>query len=654
MINFKIVAIIFACFYFVIYAEESAQNNQNDNNRKTNFKYIKNEEEARAAYNLALFHKERALASKTLNQDSIKDLESAKILLEEVLKYIQNNEVYISLAETHEALGEYEESSAIYDKLIMDNPEDVYLLTRAAERNIFLIGDFEKAKYYLNSAYEIDYNNNDVLILFGFIYYTERDFERAVLYFEKVIPSKGASNNYMEYYSYYYGMSEFYLSRFESALNKLKLANMNDLNPVDRYNILYGIVKSYQALENYKEAYSNSLTTDETSALTLFLSFMADEYNEDNEELFYYEDEFFPKVLSIIRTAKNEGYSNALNMIETDLDRNEIDLDIIQTYYKLVNEAGNEENKINAEMDIISFYLTLKNIDALPNHIDKLIEYDKTEKYNNLYLQAASEFQNQNNFKMAKETLEKYLSLNNKEIKENELVSFVITAIDIKEYDLALQSVNKFEKEKYSYSYLRAYINLHKNEIEKANDFLNEDLIYFKNNIKNNESNASEYRLNIPYITAMSTTNTNSIMEYVDFIYSNDTNSANNINSMAWVLIYLGIDIDRGIELSKKSIQLEPKSPHYLDTLGYGYYKKKDYDNALKQLLKAALYVDDNSKAEIYLHIADAYYDKNDLKSALKYYRKSISSLYKDFNFINFEEERIKNRIETINKDFKE
>ena len=650
MINFKIVAIIFACFYFVIYAEESAQNNQNDNNRKTNFKYIKNEEEARAAYNLALFHKERALASKTLNQDSIKDLESAKILLEEVLKYIQNNEVYISLAETHEALGEYEESSAIYDKLIMDNPEDVYLLTRAAERNIFLIGDFEKAKYYLNSAYEIDYNNNDVLILFGFIYYTERDFERAVLYFEKVIPSKGASNNYMEYYSYYYGMSEFYLSRFESALNKLKLANMNDLNPVDRYNILYGIVKSYQALENYKEAYSNSLATDDTSALTLFLSFMADEYNEDNEELFYYEDEFFPKVLSIIRTAKNEGYSNALNMIETDLDRNEIDLDIIQTYYKLVNEAGNEKNKINAEMDIISFYLTLKNIDALPNHIDKLIEYDKTEKYNNLYLQAASEFQNQNNFKMAKETLEKYLSLNNKEIKENELVSFVITAIDIKEYDLALQSVNKFEKEKYSYSYLRAYINLHinlhKNEIEKANNFLNEDLIYFKNN----KSNTNEYRLNIPYITAMSTTNTNSIMEYVNFIYSMNTNSANNINSMAWVLIYLGIDIDRGMELSKKSIQIEPKSPHYLDTLGYGYYKKKDYDNALKQLLKAALYADDNSKAEIYLHIADAYYDKNDLKRALKYYRKSISSLYKDFNFINFEEERIKNRIETINK----
>ena len=645
MINFKIVAVIFVCFYFVAHAQESNSNSQKSNT-ETNFQYIRNEEEARAAYNLALFYKERALASKTLNQDSIKDLEKAKIILEEVLKYIQNNEVYISLAETHEALGEYEESSKIYDKLIIDNPEDIYLLTRAAERNIFLIGDFEKAKYYLNIAYEMDYNNNDILILFGFIYYSERDFEKAILYFDKVSPSKGASNNYMEYYNYYYGMSEFYLSRFESALNRLKLVNMNGLNPVDRYNILYGIVKSYQALENYKEAYSNSLATDDTSDLTLFLSFMADEYNE---ELFYEEDiDIFPKILSIIRTAKNEGYGAALNMIETDLDRSEIDLDIIQTYYKLVNEVGNTENKINAEMDIISFYLTLKNIDGLPNHIDRLVEYDKTEKYNNLYLQAASEFQNQNNFKMAKEMLEKYLALNNKnkEIKENELVSLVLTAIDIKEYDLALQSVDKFEKEKYSYSYLRAYINLYKNDIEKANNFLDEDLIYFKNN----KSNTSEYRLNIPYITAMSITNTNSITEYVNFIYSMDTNSANNINSMAWVLIYLGMDIDRGIELSKKAIQISPKSPHYLDTLGYGYYKKKDYDNALKQLLKAALYVDDNSKAEIYLHLADAYYDKNDFKNALKYYRKSISSLYKDFNFINFEEERIKNRIETINK----
>ena len=639
--NIKTVLIILLFFCSIIYAKEKKYN------EKT---YIRNEEEAKAAYSLALFYKERALASKIPTEESIEDLEKAKVILKEVLKYINNNEINITLAETHEALGEYDESSAIYDKLISENPDDVYLLIKAAERNIFLMGDYGKAKYYLDSAYEIDSFNNDILILLGFIYYSERDFEKAVLYFEKVEPSKGASNNYMQYYNYYYGMSEFYLSRFKKALGRLKKVNIKGLNPVDRYNTLYGIIKSYQALENYKEAYSNSLATKDASELSLFLSFMADDYNE---ELFSEASEIdmsdAPKILSIILTAKNEGYSNALNIIETGLDRRDIDLDIIQTYYKLINEVGDIEDKINSEMDTISFYVALKNIDALPNHIDKLIEYDKTEKFNNLYLQAAAEFRNQNDFESAKEMLNKYISLTNKAILENELVSLVLTAIDIKEYDLALNSINKFEKEKYSYSYLRAYVNLHKNEIEKANKFLNEDLIYFRNN----KSNTNEYRLNIPYITAMSVSNTNSVMEYVNFIYSSNTNSANNINSMAWVLVYLEIDIDRGIELAKSAIKKESKSPHYLDTLGFGYYKKKNYDGALKQLLKAALYVDDNSKAEIYLHIADAYYDKNDLKNALKYYRKSISSLYKDFIFINFEEDRIKKRIEFINNKLK-
>ena len=639
--NIKTILIILLFFCSIIYAKEKKYN------EKT---YIRNEEEAKAAYSLALFYKERALASKIPTEESIEDLEKAKVILKEVLKYINNNEINITLAETHEALGEYDESSAIYDKLISENPDDVYLLIKAAERNIFLMGDYGKAKYYLDSAYEIDSFNNDILILLGFIYYSERDFEKAVLYFEKVEPSKGASNNYMQYYNYYYGMSEFYLSRFKKALGRLKKVNIKGLNPVDRYNTLYGIIKSYQALENYKEAYSNSLATKDAPELSLFLSFMADDYNE---ELFSEASEIdmsdAPKILSIILTAKNECYSNALNIIETGLDRRDIDLDIIQTYYKLINEVGDIEDKINSEMDTISFYVALKNIDALPNHIDKLIEYDKTEKFNNLYLQAAAEFRNQNDFESAKEMLNKYISLTNKAILENELVSLVLTAIDIKEYDLALNSINKFEKEKYSYSYLRAYVNLHKNEIEKANQFLNEDLIYFRNN----KSNTNEYRLNIPYITAMSVSNTNSVMEYVNFIYSSNTNSANNINSMAWVLVYLEIDIDRGIELAKNAIKKESKSSHYLDTLGFGYYKKKNYDGALKQLLKAALYVDDNSKAEIYLHIADAYYDKNDLKNALKYYRKSISSLYKDFIFINFEEDRIKKRIEFINNKLK-
>ena len=117
------------------------------------------------------------------------------------------------------------------------------------------------------------------------------------------------------------------------------------------------------------------------------------------------------------------------------------------------------------------------------------------------------------------------------------------------------------------------------------------------------------------------------------------------MNSLSWALVSLGSDLDKAIKLSQSAVQLEPNSPHYIDTLGFAYYKKGDYDNALKTLLKAALYVDDDSKAEIYAHIADTYYAKNDYKNALKYYRKSISSYKKEFDY---DENRIKERIESL------
>ena len=631
----SIVLLIFSMAVSISFAQT------NEKNVYEGAQYIRNEEEAKAAYSLALYYKERALASKTATAETIKDLESAKVILLEVLKYVQNKDIYITLAETHEALGEYYQSSKIYDNLVLNNPEDIELLVKAAERNIFIINNTDKARYYLQTAYEIDPSNNDALILLGFTYYQKREFEQAVYYFNKVNENNRASNNYMQYYNFYYGMSEFYLSKFNNALLKLNKLQNVQLAPNDEYSASYAVVKSYQALEKYNEAYSNSILIDDALFLSAYLSFMSDKYNN---ELFDEIDPSYPntpKILSIIMEAETNGYSNALNMIETDLDRREIDLDIIQTYYKMVNETGSKDDKIKSEMDIISFYLMIKNIDALPKHIDNLLNYDKSGKFNNLYLQAALEFKNQNNYKSSKEMIEKYLSLDNKDIKENELVSLVLTASDIGEANLAISAAEKYEKTKYSYSYLKAYASFINKDNENTIKYLNEDFEYFSNN----KSNTNDYRINIPYVTALAADNKDSALLYANYKYSLDTNSAENINSLSWALTDLGEDLDRAISLSKNAVLLEPKSPHYIDTLGVAYYKKGDYDNALKTLLKALLYIDEGSKAEIYAHIADTYYAKNDYKNALKYYRKSISSYEKEFDY---DENRIKEKIKSL------
>ena len=623
-------------------AQTSLSNDYSSTNSYSEDGYIRNEEEARAAYSFALYYKEKALASGIRNQEAINNLENAKVILKEVLKYIQDDDIYISLAETYEALGEIGESIKIYDSLVLNNPQNIDILIKAAERNIFFVGDLKKAKYYLENAYEIDRSYNDTLILLGFINFNEREFQNAVYYFDKVNIAKPASKNYLQYYNFYYGMCNFYLSRFQNAIDRLNKLNYNSLSDVDRQNAEFAVIKSYQALENYDEAYNKSLENPNASVLSAYLSFMADKYNE---ELFSQINNSvnIPQVLSVIIEAKNNGYSNALNIIETDIDREKIDLDIIQTYYKLVNEVGSKEEKIKAELDIISFYLMLGNIDALPKHIENIINYDsKNEKLYTLYLQAALKFEEQNNKEAAKEMLYKYASLKKSNIAENELVSLVMTSTDIGEYDFAIKNIEKFEREKDYYSYLKSYVYYLNKDFDNANSFLNKDLEFFK---KNKNLNTNDYRLNIPYVTALSVSNTNSIMEYANFIYSINKDSAEGLNSLAWALIYLNIDVDKGISLAKDAVKIEPKSPHYIDTLGFGYYLKGNYDESLKLLLKAAFYADETSKAEIYSHLADVYYAKKDFNNALKYYRKSISSIYKENSF---DSKRIEERISSI------
>jgi tetratricopeptide (TPR) repeat protein len=58
-------------------------------------------------------------------------------------------------------------------------------------------------------------------------------------------------------------------------------------------------------------------------------------------------------------------------------------------------------------------------------------------------------------------------------------------------------------------------------------------------------------------------------------------------NTLAWRLIDLSIDVDKGIALAKKAVEVFPDSPHNNGTLGVGYLKKGDLVNAELYLQKA-------------------------------------------------------------------
>ena len=59
------------------------------------------------------------------------------------------------------------------------------------------------------------------------------------------------------------------------------------------------------------------------------------------------------------------------------------------------------------------------------------------------------------------------------------------------------------------------------------------------------------------------------------------------INNLAWFLIDNDINVDEGMDLIQKSLEISPDNWYFLDTKGWGLYKQGRVEEALKVLTDA-------------------------------------------------------------------
>lgn len=100
-------------------------------------------------------------------------------------------------------------------------------------------------------------------------------------------------------------------------------------------------------------------------------------------------------------------------------------------------------------------------------------------------------------------------------------------------------------------------------------------------------------------------------------------------NENVFVLNYLGyelidqeVNVDEGLRYVQKAQALSPEDPYITDSLAWGYYKKGEYESALKYALEAAEGVYDN--AIVYAHLGDIYRALGRKLEAEAQYRKAL------------------------------
>jgi tetratricopeptide (TPR) repeat protein len=84
------------------------------------------------------------------------------------------------------------------------------------------------------------------------------------------------------------------------------------------------------------------------------------------------------------------------------------------------------------------------------------------------------------------------------------------------------------------------------------------------------------------------------------------------------------LHLDEAEEMIGRALQMDPNNGAYLDSLGWVYYRKARYDEALNELLRAAqnLTRDDSI---VFEHIGDAYSKLNRIPQALDFWQKAIA-----------------------------
>lgn len=106
-------------------------------------------------------------------------------------------------------------------------------------------------------------------------------------------------------------------------------------------------------------------------------------------------------------------------------------------------------------------------------------------------------------------------------------------------------------------------------------------------------------------------------------LLADDPDNATALNYLGYMLIDNDLDVKAGIGHVQQALKREPKNPAYLDSLGWGHYKQKEYRKALDLLLQAARALPTDPTLQE--HLGDVYRALGRTHDARDCYEKALS-----------------------------
>ncbi|MFP4390703.1 MAG: tetratricopeptide repeat protein, partial [Desulfococcaceae bacterium] len=111
-------------------------------------------------------------------------------------------------------------------------------------------------------------------------------------------------------------------------------------------------------------------------------------------------------------------------------------------------------------------------------------------------------------------------------------------------------------------------------------------------------------------------------IEMMKTVIDMDPKNANALNYLGYTYADMGIRLDEAERLIREALKYKPDDGYIIDSLGWVFYRRGDYETALVHLLRATELAPDDPV--ILEHVGDAYHKLDEPEKALEYYRRSL------------------------------
>jgi len=539
--------------------------------------------------------------------------------------------------ENEKALVEY------YDALLYDSTSST-IYNRIAQNHIVL-GRFESAIIYLNKSENIDANNIETHRLLATCFYRlDRDKE-AITHLEIVLEIDPFDENSRNMLILLYRKSQNYLGLANQYENIMNIYG-DDENLVRKTSAIY--------LKN----------GDNESAKILFVRYL--ESDSTNSGMWY----------SLARLHEFDGeidlaIQGYLKSYKYSSEGNEA-VERLHVLYKQKNQwekilsmfspiAENDSTNYSAKLAIAEANYNLENKELAKNILLEL-QLIKRLQWPVFNLLGRIEFEDKN-YPLAKTYYQKLIDLDSNNRIGWLFLGFIYSDMD--SLDLAAShyqaALNQLPDDPYILSFYGMTLNrIGKDQeailqLEKALKIDSENInalvtLGFTLNKVNRKSEAIsplKHALSIDPDNINAYTTLGMIYDELKMHSASDSlyESALAIfpendlllNNYAYSLADRGIRLRDALEMSKKAVEIQPENGAYLDTIGWIYYKLKQYNLALQYIKQSLDSREDNSI--VIQHLGDIYYELGDHNNAKIYWKKAFE--------LDPDNENLKDRIES-------